>query len=136
VGISNNFNRRIRQHNQQIKGGARYTKRSTDWQPFVHVCGFASKRQCLQFEWSMKHRRVKIGGISGRIQTLEKLLAMERWTKKCERTCEMQLSVHIMGLSEETYRKHAKLSKDEYDRRRTAQSAYVTFVFIAKSLTE
>ena len=31
VGMTNDFFRRIRQHNKEIKGGAKYTSKSNNW---------------------------------------------------------------------------------------------------------
>lgn len=102
VGITNNFARRLRQHNGEIKGGARYTRRYRPWRPFIQVTGFRSKREVLQFEWAMKHKRKgKRGGKQGRIKTLEYLLSVERWCKKAPRTCELNLTVFVWMTREE-----------------------------------
>ena len=47
VGITNNFRRRIRQHNGEITGGARRTRAYRPWKPFLHVTGL-TKTQALQ----------------------------------------------------------------------------------------
>lgn len=78
VGITNNFARRLRQHNGEIKGGARYTKMHRPWSVLVQVRGFRSKREALRFEWAMKHRRRSMKGASPeqiRYLTLEYLLS-------------------------------------------------------------
>ena len=31
--MTNDFLRRLRQHNQEIKGGAKYTKKGNNWKP-------------------------------------------------------------------------------------------------------
>jgi len=57
VGVTNNFRRRLRQHNGDLKsGGARRTRAYRPWAPFLHVTGL-SKTQALQLEWALKHRR-------------------------------------------------------------------------------
>ncbi len=97
TGKTNNFTRRLRQHNQQLSGGARYTKSVTsgEWRPLFHVAGFQTERAVLQFEFAMKHRKVpnrfKPGydkqtlptkdksytrGPSGRVRQLEYLLSL------------------------------------------------------------
>ena len=53
VGISNNVPRRLRQHNGEIKGGARATRAYGPWHIEVIVTGFVNKSQCLSFEWFM-----------------------------------------------------------------------------------
>lgn len=93
VGITNNFKRRIRQHNGEITGGAKYTHAYRPWAPFFRVHGFKTKRQVLRFEWAMKHRKRSRKGASPaeiRCLTLEYLL---RAPKK-ESTADM-----IHGLS-------------------------------------
>jgi predicted GIY-YIG superfamily endonuclease len=50
VGATNNFARRLRQHNDLLKGGARYTRRDSGWSPIFKVRGFPKRRQALQFE--------------------------------------------------------------------------------------
>ena len=60
VGITNNLNKRIRQHNQIIKGGAKYTslinsKMKTNWNYGCYVDGFKNKIDALRFEWALKH---------------------------------------------------------------------------------
>jgi predicted GIY-YIG superfamily endonuclease len=57
VGVTNNFERRLREHNGIVKGrGARYTRRKKvnprkpNWSPIFKVTGLPSRRQALQFE--------------------------------------------------------------------------------------
>lgn len=79
VGITNNFKRRIRQHNGDLKhGGARYTKAHRPWKPLLKVKGFKTKRAALRFEWAMKHRARRRKGASSverRLLTLRYLLS-------------------------------------------------------------
>lgn len=82
-GMSNNVTRRLRQHNGEIKGGARYTSQVHKgvWTPMFHVTGFQSRRQVAQFEWAMKKRKSKrrvCAGREGRVQQLEYLLGLGR----------------------------------------------------------
>ncbi len=68
VGMTNNFQRRIRQHNQELVGGAKYTSQikpdqtnARPWQPVVVVDGFPELRDALQFEWRWKQlSRLKV----------------------------------------------------------------------------
>ncbi len=57
VGATNNFARRLREHNGIVKNrGARYTRRKVvdvaqpNWSPIFKVKGFPVRRQALQFE--------------------------------------------------------------------------------------
>lgn len=80
VGCTNNFARRIRQHNGELVGGARYT-RGSKWCPILHVAGL-KKREALQLEWAMKHKRCPgVSGAQGRIKTMQRLMKCERWTQ-------------------------------------------------------
>jgi len=80
VGITNNLKRRLRQHNGEICGGAKYTKRARPWRIFLVVEGFRSKRDVLQFEWQIKHRRKgRVAGRVGRLKTLYWHVAQKRW---------------------------------------------------------
>jgi len=59
LGVSNNVVRRIRQHNNEICGGARYTKINKEeglWFPKVIVTDL-SKNQALSFERTIKNMR-------------------------------------------------------------------------------
>lgn len=98
TGVTNNFTRRLRQHNGSLAGGARYTKGidKGEWKPIFHVCGFETKRSVLQFEIAMKKRKVPVRfrpgnpkqvsvtkteksytrGPSGRVRQLEYILSL------------------------------------------------------------
>jgi len=80
TGQTNNFQRRIRQHNGSLSGGARYTHvKKGSWSPIFHVCGFETKRAVLQFELAMKKRKIRKAytrGPSGRVRQLQYLLSL------------------------------------------------------------
>jgi predicted GIY-YIG superfamily endonuclease len=52
------FHHRLRQHNREIKGGARATAGSRTWHHRLLVTGFASHKNALSFEWYVKRYRV------------------------------------------------------------------------------
>ena len=56
IGASNNFKRRIRQHNKEIKGGAKYTSAWGPWKPVLLVLGMPDKKTTLSLEWRMKRK--------------------------------------------------------------------------------
>jgi predicted GIY-YIG superfamily endonuclease len=59
IGATVDVDRRLRQHNSEIKGGARRTtSRSAGglkWNRILYVSGFASSQEALQFEWRWKY---------------------------------------------------------------------------------
>ena len=84
VGATNNTDRRIRKHNQEIVGGAKYTRKvGKGWKYICIIEGFKNKIDCLRFEWAVKHYPPKNKtGIYNRIIKLEQTLNKERWTSK------------------------------------------------------
>lgn len=55
VGITNNFTRRLRQHNRVITGGAKKTK-DYPYEPICIVTGFKyNQSMVLNFEWKVQH---------------------------------------------------------------------------------
>lgn len=56
IGATVDVDRRLRQHNGELKGGAKYTSgRPGQWQRVCYVKGFASSHDALSFEWHWKH---------------------------------------------------------------------------------
>tara|TARA_B100000795_G_scaffold266389_1_gene249505 strand:- start:884 stop:1504 length:621 start_codon:yes stop_codon:yes gene_type:complete len=90
VGASTNFSRRIRQHNSEIKGGAKYTRCAKDWKCIYRVNGFVDT-DALKFEWWLKHSGKVSGkrkrrfirsagrGVNGRITNLQRVFHLEKW---------------------------------------------------------
>lgn len=54
VGATVDPDRRLRQHNGELVGGARAT-RGDSWTRVCLVSGFPDERAALQFEWMWKH---------------------------------------------------------------------------------
>ena len=58
IGATVDLDRRLRQHNKEIKGGAYATgtqvAKGEVWQRACHVSGFPSWQAALQFEWRWK----------------------------------------------------------------------------------
>jgi predicted GIY-YIG superfamily endonuclease len=90
VGATVDLNRRLRQHNKEIKGGAHATgvkvAQGEIWTRALHVSGFPDWQAALQFEWRFKHLSrkypVKMNPLERRICALKDLLALERPTTK------------------------------------------------------
>ena len=90
-GSTNDPKRRLRQHNEEITGGARYTHgRGGGWEIYALLTGFVDHRNALSCEWRIKHTNGKPGkrpqehcGVAGRIVGLGEVLKLEKWTKPC-----------------------------------------------------
>jgi structure-specific endonuclease subunit SLX1 len=90
-GSTNDPIRRLRQHNEEISGGARFTHgKGGAWEIYALMTGFEDHVNTLSCEWRIKHpsgkpgpREPKYRGVSGRIQAFNEILPLERWTKQC-----------------------------------------------------
>jgi predicted GIY-YIG superfamily endonuclease len=95
VGATVNPERRLRQHNKELVGGAHATgmrvARGESWRMVCHISEFPTWNAALQFEWRFKQltRKLKNAGtikqmtpIESRIVALEHLLALDRPTTK------------------------------------------------------
>jgi len=87
VGATVDLNRRLRQHNKEITGGAMATGRKVTngktWKRICHVSGFPDWKSTLQFEWRWKQitrTLPKDEPVSRRMTALKKLLSLERST--------------------------------------------------------
>jgi predicted GIY-YIG superfamily endonuclease len=90
VGATVDLNRRLRQHNKEIKGGATATSirvlKGETWTRAAHISGFPTWQSALQFEWRWKQLSRKyplsINSLERRIKALKELLSLERSTSK------------------------------------------------------
>ena len=90
VGATIDLDRRLRQHNKEIKGGAYITSmkvmQGETWRRVCYVKGFPDWRAALQFEWRWKQLSrkfsLKIPPLEKRAAALKLLLAFERPTSK------------------------------------------------------
>ena len=90
VGATKNLDRRLRQHNGEIKGGATITtskiKSGNNWSRVCYVSGFPDWRSALQFEWRWKQisRKLNIRNdpVERRLEALNKLLLLNQATSK------------------------------------------------------
>ena len=84
VGVSNDVQKRLRAHNGELSGGAKYTTgKGPGWEHICIIHGFPTKIESMQFEWALKHVPPRnAGGIENRIQKLIILLNKKQWTSK------------------------------------------------------
>jgi predicted GIY-YIG superfamily endonuclease len=87
-GYTTNLERRLKQHNGLISGGAKAT-RGKKWEYYAIITGFKSSSNALSCEWRIKKptgqkKRPPIYcGVNGRIKGLSKVLQLDMWTSKC-----------------------------------------------------
>jgi structure-specific endonuclease subunit SLX1 len=90
VGSTIDLDRRLRQHNAEIKGGAKRTtmkvSQGEEWTRVCYISGFPSWKCALQFEWRWKQLTRKINEkckpLYKRIKALNTLLSLDRSTSK------------------------------------------------------
>jgi structure-specific endonuclease subunit SLX1 len=92
VGATVDLERRLRQHNKEIKGGAHATgmkvSQGETWTRAAHVSGFPDWQAALQFEWRWKQLSrklpLKMNPLERRIRALKELISLERPTSKAK----------------------------------------------------
>tara|TARA_Y100000389_G_scaffold162426_1_gene165206 strand:+ start:140 stop:553 length:414 start_codon:yes stop_codon:yes gene_type:complete len=95
AGVSPDPVKRLRKHNGEISGGAKYTaSKGPGWKHVCIVSGFKNKIQSMQFEWAVKHAPPRnVGGIKSRMKKLNDVMQKERWTSKSPLASEVPLTV-------------------------------------------
>lgn len=100
VGVTNNFDRRIAEHNSEKRGKQRKGALSTcgrKWKPICIVSGFRTRTEALQLEYRMHHPKPSQKGPdpqTRRVKNLCASLSRERFTCNAPPTKEMKLHVH------------------------------------------
>jgi structure-specific endonuclease subunit SLX1 len=110
VGATMDLNRRLRQHNKEIKGGARATgikvAQGDTWTRAAHVSEFPDWQAALQFEWRWKQLSrklpVNMNPLERRMQALKQLLALERPTSKAKAYSEWETPPKVNLETEES----------------------------------
>lgn len=90
VGATVDLEKRLRQHNKEIKGGAYATgikvEKGEKWERACYVEGFPDWQAALQFEWRWKQlsRKLptKLFPLKRRMMALKQLLELESSTSK------------------------------------------------------
>ena len=86
VGATVNVDRRLRQHNGLLKGGAKATSRKPNsWRRHCFVQGFPDNHAALSFEWRWKRLSQKkeykhLEPLERRLEALQELLSLDRPT--------------------------------------------------------
>ena len=100
IGCTNNIIKRLRQHNGEIVGGAKATHSHRPWKIVCTISGL-DKITALCLEWRLKHRKainsdklVSFSGINNKIKNIYDVLNLDRFTKKCDLTSNLNLTVN------------------------------------------
>ena len=108
VGATVDLDRRLRQHNKEIKGGATATgikvEKGETWIRAAHVKGFPDWQSALQFEWRWKQLSRKVTNkkpLEKRIIALKQLLNLERPTTKAKAYSEWPVPPEVVLEDEE-----------------------------------
>jgi structure-specific endonuclease subunit SLX1 len=116
VGATVDLERRLRQHNKEIKGGAFATGAKVSngqiWVRVAHVENFPDWQAALQFEWRWKHLSRKISlsinPLHRRMLALKQLLKLERPTSKAKAYTEWSQPPKVV-LEDDEARKYYEL---------------------------
>ena len=104
VGATVDLDHRLRQHNMEIKGGARATsikvKKGEVWTRVCYVEGFPTWSEALKFEWAWKFysRRLsrELFPLDRREQALNKLLSLEKSTSTAIPYAEWETPINVV----------------------------------------
>jgi structure-specific endonuclease subunit SLX1 len=112
VGATVDLDRRLRQHNKEICGGAKATGKKVSkgqtWRRICYVSGFPDWQSTLQFEWRWKQITRTLERdepISRRMKALKKLIGLEQSTSKAMPFKEWPVPPEIHFECEETENK-------------------------------
>jgi len=104
IGATVDLDRRLRQHNKEIKGGAHATgakvAKGETWIRAAHVKNFPDWQAALQFEWRWKQISRKLPAkmcpLLRRFTALDMLLKLERSTTKARAYTEWELAPEVI----------------------------------------
>tara|TARA_B100001094_G_C18137987_1_gene776238 strand:- start:33 stop:359 length:327 start_codon:yes stop_codon:yes gene_type:complete len=90
--MTNDFERRWKQHTGILQGGAKYTKKFNDWTPICIIDGFPSKKEAMQCEWRVKRAK----GYKNRVKQVANLISSsQRWTKQSPMIKDQLLNIYV-----------------------------------------
>tara|TARA_X000000950_G_scaffold274079_1_gene358618 strand:+ start:652 stop:1050 length:399 start_codon:yes stop_codon:yes gene_type:complete len=110
IGATVNLERRLRQHNGEIVGGAISTsikvKKGELWKRVCYIYNFPNWRSALQFEWKWKRLSKKfnrLNPLEKRFRALDLLFSLDKPTKKAIPFCEWNKKPEVYIDLEEVY---------------------------------
>ena len=109
IGATVDLDKRIRQHNKEIKGGATATSNKVEkgeiWSYICYVENFPSWNEALKFEWRWKQisRQIQKSKprqkpIERRLEALKTLLALDKSTSKAIPYSEWEISPNVVNI--------------------------------------
>ena len=108
VGATVNLQRRLKQHNGLLVGGAKRTtdkaNKGIEWDMICHVKGFPTWKCALQFEWRFKHLTRRLTNEFGNCLTplmrrkmaLEELLTLPKSTSNAIPFAEFDKQIEVI----------------------------------------
>ena len=104
VGATVDLDRRLRQHNKELKGGAHATgakvEKGETWIRAAHVKNFPDWQAALQFEWRWKQISRKLPAkmlpLERRLTAVNMLLKMDRPTSKAKAYIEWPVAPELI----------------------------------------
>ena len=111
VGATVNLERRLRQHNKELVGGAKATtakvKKGESWKRVCYVYNFPTWQAALQFEWRWKRLGRKfprrMNPLERRLRALDLLFTLESSTSKAVPFSEWGLPPEVYIELDEVY---------------------------------
>jgi len=121
VGATVDLEKRLRQHNKEIKGGAHATcikvEQGETWTRACHVEGFPDWQAALQFEWRWKQLSRKLPAslfpLKRRMMALKQLLELERPTSKAKAYSEWSSVPNIVFECDKATEYYSECEKDQ-----------------------
>ena len=88
VDSTTDLNRRLRQHNCEISGGARYTTKvksntGCSWNVHAYVTGFVDEREALRFEYRLDRSMRRCKHLSSKEAVLGRMLSINVHLVRC-----------------------------------------------------
>jgi len=101
VGATTNITRRLRQHNGELAGGAKYTTaQGNEWKLLFLVNGFPGRVEALQFEYALKMTTLRHRGTNNleqrRIDALHILMQKDRVSKNAGLLQDLPLTIEYV----------------------------------------
>ena len=120
VGATVDLDRRLRQHNKEIKGGAHATgvkvAQGEVWTRAAHVSGFPDWQAALQFEWRWKQLSrklpLKMVPLERRMLALKELIDLPQSTSKARPYAEWLSPPEVHAETEDAKIYYEKLFKE------------------------